>query len=445
MPSMTDSMTRVTLIGPNRHVNLVLPSQEPVGALLPQILELLDDQPKADVAAKVLLAPGGNEIDDAESLAAAGVTDGTILRLHSSADAPPAPVVYDVTDTVVSESGHVAGRWSGRWRDIAAGTFAAAGLWAASLFLIPGGPATGGWWVLLVESGALLILGAALGAARTIPVSVAASLTGAGWLMGTSGIVNGPWPEAHQALLLAALTAVTLTVLGFVVERGRGFYSGALVLALLLVIWAGAALFTAGPVETSGIATAASVLVLGLLPKIALSLSGLAALDDRRAHGDLIGRRDALAAIAAAHQTLVLGAIVCAVSLAAGLWLLGSDTDSQAWTLPLVLALTLATFLRAMSFPLAAQRLALYTASAVGVVALAGSVIRLSPSLFWLVGVLVLAVSLVVGAMLLIRLPDHVAARFRLAGKRFEAVSILAVIPLLIGLFGVFEQLLETF
>lgn len=441
---MADSMTRVTLIGSSRHVDLVLPSKEPVGTLLPQILELLDDQPKADVAAKVLLTPGGHEIDDGVSLAAAGVADGTTLRLHSSADAPPAPVVYDVTDTVVAESGHVTGRWSTGWRNIAAGTFAAAGLWAASLFLIPGGAGSVASW-LLVESAVLLILGAALGAGRTVPVAVAAALTGAGWLLGASGIASNLWTLPQQTLLLSALTAIALAVLGVVVERGRGFYSAALVLTILLVTWSAAALFTADPVAASAIAAAASVLVLGLLPKVALSLSGLAALDDRRAHGTLIGRRDALAAIAAAHQTLVLGAIVCAVSLAAGLWLLGRDADNQEWTLPLLLALTLATFLRAMSFPLAAQRLALYTASSIGVLALANSLIRLSPSLFWLAGTLVLVISLVVGAMLLIRLPAHVAARFRMAGKRFETLSILAVIPLLMGFFGVFGQLLETF
>lgn len=445
MPSMADSMTRVTLIGSSRHVDLVLPSQEPVGTLLPQILELLNDQPKADVASKVLLTPGGNEIDDGMSLAAAGVADGTTLRLHSSADAPPAPVVYDVTDAVVAESGHVTGRWSARWRDIAAGTFAAAGLWAASLFLVPAGADSTGSWVLLIESAVLLILGAALGAGRTVPVAVAVSLAGAGWLMGASGLAYSPWPGPQQVLLMAVLTAVTLAVLGLVVERGRGFYSAALVLTILLVTWSAAALFSAEPVATSAIAAAASVLVLGLLPKVALTLSGLAALDDRRAHGNLIGRQDALAAIAAAHQTLVLGAIVCAISLAAGLWLLGGDAESQEWTLPLLLALTLANFLRAMSFPLAAQRLALYTASSIGVFAMANSLIRSSPSLFWLVGTLMLVISLVIGAMLLIRLPAHVAARFRMAGKRFETISILAVIPLLMGLFGVFGQLLETF
>lgn len=438
-------MTRVTLIGSSRHVDLVLPSQEPVGTLLPQILELLDDQPKADVAAKVLLTPAGHEIDDGVSLAAAGVADGTTLRLHSSADAPPAPVVYDVTDTVVAESGHVTGRWSTDWRNIAAGTFAAVGVWAASLFLIPGGADSIGSWVLLVESAVLLILGAALGAGRTVPVAVAASLTGAGWLLGASGIASSLWTLPQQTLLLSALTAIALAVLGFVVERGRGFYSAALVLTILLVTWSAAALFTNDPVAASAIAAAASVLVLGLLPKAALSLSGLAALDDRRAHGTLIRRRDALAAIAAAHQTLVLGAIVCAVSLAAGLWLLGRDADNQEWTLPLLLALTLATFLRAMSFPLAAQRLALYTASSIGVLALANSLIRLAPSLFWLAGTLMLVISMVVGAMLLVRLPAHVAARFRMAGKRFETLSILAVIPLLMGFFGVFGQLLETF
>ena len=36
--------TRLTMIGSNRKADLVLPDDEPVGALLPQLLEVLDER-----------------------------------------------------------------------------------------------------------------------------------------------------------------------------------------------------------------------------------------------------------------------------------------------------------------------------------------------------------------------------------------------------------------
>lgn len=443
---MANTVTRVTLIGASRHVDLVLPSAEPVGTLVPQILDLLGDQPQNDVAAKVLVAPDGTEINDSFSLTDAGVADGAALTLHSSTQAPPAPVVYDVTDTVVGESRHVTGRWTARWRDIAAGTFAAAaGVWAAAMILLPT-TATGlGGWALLTASAILHVLAAALGAIRTVSLSVGAAVAGTGWLLGASGIARSAWLVPQQLLLLAVLTALTLAALGFIADKGRAFFSAAATLTLLALLWTGSAFSAGNEIRTAAMASIASVLVLGLLPRIALSASGLASLDDQRAHGHLIGRRDALSAIAAAHHTLVLGTVICAASIIAGLWLLSGDTGSQVWTLPLLLALTLATFLRAQSFPLAVERIALYLAAAAGVVALARSFTRFSPELFWLAGTGVLLTSLIIGTMLVIRLPDHVLARFRRTAKRLETVAILATIPLLAGLFGLFNQLLETF
>lgn len=442
---MANPVTRVTLIGARRHVDLLLPSAEPVGTLVPQILHLLGDQPKDEVAAKVLVTPDGSELSDSVSLAEAGVADGAALTLHSSTEAPPAPVVYDITDTVVMESGHVAGRWTARWRDVAAGAFAAAGVWAAAMILLPMSAGEPGWWILLVPAGCLLVLAAGLGAGKAGPAPIGATVAGTGWLLGASGIAQSDWPLPQQLLLLAVLTAFGLVALGFVAGKGRAFFSAAAILTLLALIWTGSAFFAGSGLHTAAMASVASILVLGLLPRIALSSSGLASLDDQRAHGTLIGRRDALAAIAAAHHALALGTVVCAISIAAGLWLLGGDTGSQVWTLPLLLALALAAFLRAQSFPLAVERIALYLAAATGVAALAQSFVRFAPELFWLAGIGVLLTAVVIGAMLVLRLPGHVLARFRVAAKRFETLAILATIPLLAGLFGLFAQLLETF
>lgn len=45
--------TRLTMIGSNRKADLVLPDDEPVGALLPQLLEVLDERIPGDVKSRL--------------------------------------------------------------------------------------------------------------------------------------------------------------------------------------------------------------------------------------------------------------------------------------------------------------------------------------------------------------------------------------------------------
>jgi predicted transporter len=94
---------------------------------------------------------------------------------------------------------------------------------------------------------------------------------------------------------------------------------------------------------------------------------------------------------------------------------------------------------------LAIERLALYAAASLGVAALALSAARLMAGSEWLVGLLLLVTALVIGTALTLRLPAHSAARLRLAGNRLETIAILATVPLVLGLFGLFAQLLTSF
>jgi hypothetical protein len=58
----------------------------------------------------------------------------------------------------------------------------------------------------------------------------------------------------------------------------------------------------------------------------------------------------------------------------------------------------------------------------------------------------VLAVALAVPAAVLSGdRPEHVRARLRLAMNRIEAAATVAVVPVVIGVFGTFERLLGTF
>ncbi|MCC9198066.1 type VII secretion integral membrane protein EccD [Arthrobacter sp. zg-Y820] len=445
---MAHAFTRVTLVGSRKHVDLLLPSDQPVGLLLPQVLNLLDDPPAEAVAAKVLVAPDGTELNAETSLSQARVLDGSSLLLCNASEAPPSAVVYDVTDLVVSESGAVAGRWNRRCKDLTAGLFAAAGLWAGSEILLTSLAPDAAWWMLL----ALSLLGLAAGAAAGRPprrTALGPALLGAGWLSGLGGVFHlydgVPERLPTAALVLAGLSVLALAAVGTGAAQRRAWFSGAATLALAAGLWTAAGAVTGDAVGTAALATLASILLLGLLPKLALGSSGLATLDDQRAKGGSITRTDAVAAVAAAHRSLTLGTAITALSIAPGLWLLGTDPNRQHWTLPLLLALTLAVFLRTRSFPLAPQRTALYLAVAVGLCAGALAALRFVPDQPWAVGLGVLGTAAAAAVSLTATFPDHTQARFRLLAKRAETGAILVSVPLAAGLFGVFGQLLGSF
>ncbi|MCC9205492.1 type VII secretion integral membrane protein EccD [Arthrobacter sp. zg-Y769] len=441
---MAHAFTRVTLIGSRRHLDLLLPSDQPVGALMPQVLEMLNDPPSDDVAAKVLVGPDGTELEAESTLSSADIADGSSLLLCNASEAPPAAVVYDVTDLVVGETEAVSGRWTDRFRDLTAGFSAAVGLWAGAEILLGSTAPDDAWWLLLSASLILLTAGTAL--ARPPRTSaIGPALQGTGWLLGLGALLRSDLAPEATLLLLACLSVLTLVGMGLSAANPRALFTGAGTLALATAIWAAAGMISEDPARTAALAAVSSVLLLGLLPKLALSASGLAALDDQRATGGTISRTDALEAVAGAHRGLTLGAILTAVSIALGLWQLGADTAQQKWTLPLLFALTLAVFLRARSFPLAAERLSLYAASGVGLTALTGASLHFFSAVPWAVGLAVLVLAASIAVSLTLRLPDHAEARLRLLSKRLETFAILASIPLVIGLFGIYAQLLGSF
>ncbi|MCC3292105.1 type VII secretion integral membrane protein EccD [Arthrobacter sp. zg-Y1110] len=441
---MAHAFTRVTLIGSRRHLDLLLPSDQPVGALMPQVLELLNDPPADEVAAKVLVGPDGTELSAESTLSSAAIADGSSLLLCNASEAPPAAVVYDVTDLVVSETEAVSGRWTDRFRELTAGIFAAVGLWAGAEILLGAVAPDDAWWLLLSASLVLLTAGTAL--ARPPRTSaIGPTLQGAGWLLGLGALLRGDLEPETTLLLFAGLSVLTLVGMGLSAANPRALFTGAGTLALATVIWAAAGIISENPSRTAALAAVASVLLLGLLPKLALSASGLATLDDQRATGGTISRTDALEAVAGAHRGLTLGAILTSVSIALGLWVLGTDAEHQKWTLPLLFALTLAVFLRARSFPLAAERISLYAASGVGLTALTLASLRFFSSAPWAVGLAVLILAACIAVSLTLDLPDHAEARLRLLAKRLETFAILASIPLVIGMFGIYSQLLDSF
>jgi uncharacterized ubiquitin-like protein YukD len=92
-------------------VDLVLPSDEPIGVLLPDVLQLLDDKVSAQPMLRHLVTADGTVLPQDSTLASAGITDGAVLRLVQAQNAPSAPVVHDVTDEVADDLDLRAWRW----------------------------------------------------------------------------------------------------------------------------------------------------------------------------------------------------------------------------------------------------------------------------------------------------------------------------------------------
>ncbi|MYW28066.1 EsaB/YukD family protein, partial [Streptomyces sp. SID2119] len=114
-------LSRVTLVGERRRADIVLPSDTPIGQLLPEILQLLDDRAASRPLTRQLLTSDGSALPHDSTLASAGVSDGAVLRLVRIHAAPPAPVVHDVTDQVADTLDLQAWRWRPAARRVAAG------------------------------------------------------------------------------------------------------------------------------------------------------------------------------------------------------------------------------------------------------------------------------------------------------------------------------------
>jgi type VII secretion integral membrane protein EccD len=438
--------SRVTLVGTHRRVDLVLPATEPIGSLMPDLLVLLGDEVQAPPRARQLLGADGDVLPPDATLADAEIQDGAVLRLVAQHDAPPAPMVHDVIEEVSDDSDARAGRWgpvARRWTATAA---VVVGLLAVAGMLL------GGAWpdVLVVEALAALTV-AACGAgflAGRASEHAGAALTLAGGAVGlvASWTATGEagWPASSRLVASVAVLAAVTVMLGATSSLGRAGLVGGGSALLLASGWGSGVAAGLAPDRLAAVLAVACVVLLGLLPRVALTASGLSALDDRRTGGAEVARRDAVAAVATAHRGLEIATVAtAAAAVLAGFLLLEAPT---VWSVLLVVALGVVLASRARVYPLVAEVVALLAGAAALLLRLLG---------VWLeqwqpgapVGPLAVLLALVAVALVVLGVepPEHVRARLRRLADRLEAVAVVAAVPLAIGVFGIYGRLLDTF
>lgn len=186
-----------------------------------------------------------------------------------------------------------------------------------------------------------------------------------------------------------------------------------------------------------------SVVLLGLLPRLALMASGLTALDDRRSGGVSVSRHEVGNALAATHRGLALATLATSVSAAGAGWLITRAETQTVWTVVLTSVVTVVLLSRARAFPLVAEVVALFAAATVLVVRLV---------MLWMQHggsagpIVVLGVAAVLPLLVLaVQPPEHVRVRLRRTADLVESIGMVGLFPLAVGVFGVFGQLLNKF
>jgi hypothetical protein len=141
-PTAPPAFCRVTVLTPDRRVDVALPSDVVLAELVPMVLELLGEPLRAPdrpdpwrfTGATGGLLPSGATLDEL------GVLDGEMLRLGPASPPPPAPVFDDPVDALATLAPHR--RRDRRWPAVAAVgvTLAAAALLATVRSGGAGGP-----------------------------------------------------------------------------------------------------------------------------------------------------------------------------------------------------------------------------------------------------------------------------------------------------------------
>ncbi|MDN5559093.1 MAG: hypothetical protein L0G23_06610 [Ruaniaceae bacterium] len=431
---------RLTVIGSRRKADVAVPDDEPVEQLLAEIIALLGEPP--DVTSPLTLTTMvGVHVEPGRTFSEQGIDSGAVLRLHPLDSAPQPPDVAEVTEAVASATVNRTDRWNSRLTAIALGLLGAllAGTTAA-IFPFADGTVTPTLGVLLLlgsVGGALLMrkghtsgFAAVLGLTLGVVPELAWDLAGA-WLPDSRAVVSA-------ALAWALLWIVLATVCGVGARRRSVIFGAAFaVVASAIVI---VAVGVSAPVaEVAAVAGIIIAVLIGLVPALALTGSGVAGFDYAVIDGGTVLSRDVSAAIDEAFRTQT--ALVCALSvpLSVSIVLLGLG---DGWGQALAAVLTLFTLVRARLFPLAVARATLLVAAVL-------------PILLWLVapGAAPVGWRAAVGAVAcaaillvsLLRFSAATQARLRRLLGTIEGLAVIAMVPLLLGILGVFGDLLEVF
>jgi len=426
---------RVTVQGPGRRLDLVIPSGVPLVELLPGLVELgtggarSREQVGGSVEAWSLTRPLGPDLSPTVTLREASVRDGDLLLLRHHT-APPLGVLR--SDPVVGLADAVdrlPGDWTAHRRAALAlgllGPLLAALL---TVLAVVAGPGAAGVGAALVA--ALLVAAALPSAARDEPVAGALAALAAlpGAFAGRAvAAALGSGPVGTAAFVAAGV--VLGAVVALLVRPARAVAAGIGAAALLGLLVAFLAL--ASTSVRAGALGGVAALALPLVPPAALRVAGLLEASGG-ARGDA-PERARTARIAVVSLTAGLGAVVVLLGSVAGL---GGGASGR-W---LAAGLGVALLLRSRAARRTGEVLAL---ALTGLAALAGAAVACTlraladgSDAFAVLPAAALVLGLLVAALPAAR-PGLGAPSADRLSRRLEGLALVALVPLALAVCGV--------
>ena len=439
---MLTAYSRVTVVTPDRRVDLALPSALALSEVLPQLMHFVAPDGTDGVPGTWSLGKlGGASLPLSQTLAEAGVLDGDVLELRAGQDEVRPAVVEDVRDAVedsVDASGGVwttvttasfavitasvvlgalavailAAAWvrGDSWLDQAESPVAALAVTVGLLFAT--------WWSAshATERDSQYAAGAAMLEGAVVGVGVAAAGEAETWALVSAGVVGLAVVGGLARLLTPAATGhaafgvvVAVSALAVAVVEPLGLSTG----------------------QALRVVPVLALLAVGVLPRVSLSVGGLASADYRVRH---VGRVDltTLRSRYRASNALLVGSLagVAVVVVASGVLL---DLTDRPWDEPLVLSLAVVAVLRSRLFSRTQHMVPLRVGGlAVVGFALTRYAIAHDDLLPWLV--LVPAVALL-AAIGLVSIPMSTITRARVK-RTLNVVEFVAIVDLLVVAVG---------
>jgi type VII secretion integral membrane protein EccD len=448
------STCRLTVITPRWRVDLAVPVDTPISDLLATLVRNMGPGLADEGAAHggwVLQQLGKPALDPAATLSSAQVRDGDVLRLHPASSQLPELAFDDVLDAVATGVNERTPRWRPEHTERASVLFASAALTFALLTMLLTGPS---WTAPSVAAGvtAVVLLGAAAALGRAFNRRAAAVTAGSFAVAFAGACAATALGDEHRlwafgaAQLLPALCAAVLAAVVALIVLGTGITVFVAVIAagLLGAIGTGVSnIASLGGYGSAALVAAITLACAPVLPMLAFRLSRLAlpavpaSAEDLRRDTSRVDSATVLHQAVRADQYLTGLTSACAIAVGGSAALLATGSMSDRVLAGVLGAIML---LRARLFSGRGQRSAMLIGGGVAGLALVVTRALATDGLTRVVAFVVPAVGLAAAFLVLaVALPERrLAPTWGRFADIVESMLILSVIPLALGVIGVY-------
>ena len=446
---MLTAYSRVTVVSPERTVDLALPSALPLSEVVPQVLRFCSpnterDQPTAWTLARV----GGTPIPLGQTLSDAGVLDGEVLELRGQrANVKPA-VVEDVRDAVEDSTDEAGGVWSPTTTVTYALLATAAAFTVIGLLqLLAPSLVTGDDTVEIVSSFVVvaLMLGATAWATQFSHAWVEQVCLGVamgwGYLVGSSLAVTAELDSEWAWMIGFSCVAAVAGGGRILTPSGIAHVSWSAFVLVAAVTSGVVGLITAidiPPLQDVRAIPVVFLLVVGILPRVSLSVGGLASADYRVRNAASVTSVQLRARYRESNGLLVGALVGIAVVVVWAAWYL--QQSDLWWDRYLMISLGLVAILRSRVFSRIQHLVPLRVAGTIVLVLEGLSFAQEYDAMHtWVVLIFVGAAAALVGTSTL-GMSDVTRARIKRTLNLVEFLIVVEMLVMMCGAMGVFDK-----